>query len=112
MSDLLLPFQRLDVYIMTKEFVRRVHEANISDPELRDQATRGAKSTFLNLCEGLPNDSVPMRRKYFTTANNSLHESIGAMDLAVTIGAAKPEDGTAVQELGVRIKSMLRGLLR
>jgi hypothetical protein len=67
---------------------------------------------FLNLCEGLPNDSVPMRRKYFGTSNSSLHETLGAMDLAVTIGAARPEDGTAVQELGVRLKQMIRGLMR
>ena len=112
MSDLLLPFQRLDVYIVAKEFVRRVHEAKIADPELRDQATRGAKSAFLNLCEGLPNDSVPMRRKYFGASNSSLHETVGAMDVAVTIGAARAEDGAAVQELGVRLKQMIRGLMR
>jgi hypothetical protein len=53
-----------------------------------------------------------MRRKYFTASNNSLHEMLGAMDAAVTIGAARAEDGIAVQELGVRLKQMIRGLMR
>src|SRR5688572_18420041 len=111
MSDMLLPFQRLDAYAVAKELARTVHAAKIGDTELRDQATRAAKSTFLHICEGLPNESVAMRRRYFVGANNSLHETIGAMDLAVTIGAARPEDGAVVQELGVRLKRMLRGLI-
>jgi hypothetical protein len=58
----LLAFQRLDVYVVAKELVRRVHGAKIRDRELCDQATRAAKSTFLRLCEGLPGDGVAMRR--------------------------------------------------
>jgi hypothetical protein len=33
------------------------------------------------------------------------------MDLAGAIGAAQPEDAAAVQELGVRLVQMMRGLL-
>ena len=106
-----LPFQRLDVYVLAKEITRRVHRAKIADRELQDQATRAAKSTFLRLCEGLPNESVAMRRKYFTEANNSLHELLGAMDLAATIEVVHPDDAAAVQRMGVRLKRMLRGLL-
>jgi hypothetical protein len=62
----LLPMQRLDAYAVAKELARRVHESRIRDTELRDQATRAAKSCFLTLCEGLPNEGVAMRRKYFT----------------------------------------------
>ena len=56
-----LAFQTLDSYIAAKELARRVHIAKISDAELRDQATRAAKSTFLCLCEGLPNTSTAMK---------------------------------------------------
>ena len=108
----LLPFQTLDAYLVAKEIVRVVHVTKISDPELRHQATRASKSTFLCLCEGLPNEGAALRRKYFTEANNSLHETLGAMDLAATIGAAREQEATAVQELGVRLKRMLRALLR
>ena len=108
----MLPFQRLDIYQAARELARRVHTSEIRDPELRDQATRAAKSTFLHICEGLPNDSAAMRRRYFVGANNSLHEVVGAVDLAGAIEAIGAEDAIAIQELGIRVKRMLRGLLR
>ena len=111
-NDQLLPFQRLDVYIVAKEFARRIHEAKISDAELRDQATRAAKSAFLHICEGLPNRGTAMRRKYFTGSQNSLYEALGAMDLARAIGAVSQEDADAVQALGVRFAQLLSALLR
>jgi hypothetical protein len=110
-QDLWLPFQRLDVYQVAKEFVRRVHEAKIADTELRDQATRAAKRTFLGLCEGLPIDGQALRRKYFVEAHASLHETLGAVDLAATIGALRQDDALVIQRLGVRLKHMLRALL-
>jgi four helix bundle protein len=106
-----LPFQQLDAYVVAKEIARRVHTAKIGDRELRDQATRAAKSTFLRLSEGLPNEGASRRRKYFTEANNSLHELLGAMDLAAAIDAVTPDDAAAVQRLGARLKRMIRGLL-
>lgn len=105
------PFQRLDAYRVAKELVRRVHEAKITDAELRDQATRAAKRAFLGLCESLPNEGQALRRKYFVEANASLHETLGAVDLAATIGALRDEDALAIQLLGVRLKRMLRALL-
>ena len=59
-------FQQLDAYKVAREIAVRVHEARISDAELRDQATRAAKSAFLGLCEGLPNEAPGLRRRYFT----------------------------------------------
>jgi hypothetical protein len=44
-----IPMQRLDAYIVAKEIAKRVHEAKIRDTELRDQATRAAKSNC-SLC--------------------------------------------------------------
>jgi hypothetical protein len=52
-----------------------------------------------------------MRRKYFTEANNSLHELLGAMELAHALGVVRMDDALVVQRLGVRLKQMLRGLL-
>src|SRR4051812_521470 len=68
----LFPFQNLDAYRVARELARRVHESKIRDRELRDQATRAAKSRFLWLCEGLPNEGSAMRQKYFNEARNSL----------------------------------------
>jgi four helix bundle protein len=111
-SDRLIPMQRLDVYVVAKEIAKRVHEAKIRDAELRDQATRASKSCFLTLCEGLPNDGVAMRRKYFTESHNSLHEVVGAIDLAEAIGAVDAEIAGEVHALACRLKPMLRALLR
>jgi four helix bundle protein len=111
-SDHRLPFQCLEVYIAARAFAQAVHAAAIRDPELRDQATRASKSTFCNLCEGLPSRSVAMRRKHFAIADGSLHEAIGAVDLAAAIGAVDPEHAEAVQTHGERTLRLLRGLNR
>ena len=111
-NDNRFAFQRLDCYRVAREFARGVHEAKIRDAELRDQATRAAKSAFLGLCEGLPNEQPGLRRRYFTQANNSLHEAVGAIDLAAAIGALEEDDvGEVLQALALRLKHMLRRLL-
>ena len=108
----LFPFQNLDAYRVARELARRVHAAKIRDRELRDQATRAAKSCFLCLCDGLPNEGAALRHKYFVEARNSLAETVGALDLAAAIGVVREEDATAVQALGARLRRMLTALLR
>ena len=105
-------FQQLDIYIAARELAAVIHRAGVADAELRDQANRASKSVFLGICEGLPNEQVGMRRKYFTQANNSLHETVGAVDLACAIGALAPEPAARAQELALRVKRMLRALMR
>jgi four helix bundle protein len=112
MNDNLLPFQRLDIYVAAKELARCVHEAGIRDAELRDQATRASKSTFLGICEGLPSDSAGVRRRHFEIANNSLHEVVGAVDLAATLGVVDGGVARGILGLAARIKRMLRALPR
>ena len=102
-----LRFQTLDSYVAAKEIARLVHLAKIRDNELRDQATRASKSCFLQLCEGLPNEGVAMRRRYFTLSQNSLHETVGAVDLAATLGMMSAEHAEAIQALAYRLKAML-----
>ncbi len=109
-NDNRFAFQRLDCYRVALEFAKGVHEARITDAELRDQATRAAKSAFLGLCEGLPNELPGMRRRYFTQSHNSLHEAVGAIDLAAAIGAVEPDRVERLQELALRLRRMLRGL--
>jgi 23S rRNA-intervening sequence protein len=111
MDDTRFAMQKMDAYQIARELAHRVHLASIQDPELRDQAGRAIKSAFLGLCEGLPNEQVGLRRKYFTQANNSLHEVVGAVDLAAVLGAMRAEDARAIQALALRFKHMLRALL-
>jgi four helix bundle protein len=101
-------FQKLDAYKVAKEIAVRVHEARIRDAELRDQATRAAKSAFLGLCEGLPNEMPGLRRRYFTQSRNSVCELAGAVDLSAAIGAMDESQAKAVLALALRLKRMLR----
>jgi four helix bundle protein len=112
MNNSLLPFQKLDAYVVAKELAKLTHQAGIRDAELRDQATRAAKSAFLGLCEGLPSDASGIRRRHFDIANNSLHELIGAVDLADAIEAVDSEVAAKLLSLAVRLKRMLRALPR
>ena len=107
-----LPFQRLDVYRAARELAKRVHEVGIRDAELRDQATRASKSTFLGICEGLPSDSAGVRRRHFEIANNSLHEVVGAIDLAESIDVIDGEAAAVILALAARVKHMIRRLPR
>jgi four helix bundle protein len=111
-NDMLFPFQKLDAYRVAREFARCVHAAKIRDRELRDQATRAAKSCFLCLCEGLPNERAAMRHKYFVESRNSLAETVGAIDLAAVIGVVRQDDAHTIQDLGSRLRRMLTALLR
>jgi four helix bundle protein len=108
----LLNIQKLDVYVAAKEFARRVHRARLQDPELRDQARRASKSTFLQTCEGLPYRKAPTGRRYFTAASASVGEALGAIDLANTLGLIDRGDAEVLQALGVRLSQMLGGLMR
>ncbi|MFL5311203.1 MAG: four helix bundle protein [Myxococcales bacterium] len=103
----LLPFQRLDVYKVARQFTVAVKQAGIRDAELQDQAIRAAIGAFLTLAEGLPNKGSGLRRKYFTESNNSLHETIAAVDLASAIGALDPASAARIQDLGLRFRKML-----
>jgi len=80
-------FQNLDCYVVAKQVAVAVHEAKISDAELRDQANRAAKSCFLNLSEGLPSRQDGIRRRHFAISRGSLCELAAAIDLAAALGA-------------------------
>lgn len=53
-----------------------------------------------------------MRRKHFAIADGSLHEAVGAVDLAAAMGAVDAANAQLVQELGARTLRLLRGLSR
>ena len=104
------PFMKLQVYVVAKELAVLVQNAQIRDAELRDQATRAAKSAFLNTAEGLPGDSVSMRRKFFSTAEGSAAEVGAALDLAAAFGAVDADLARQGIDLAVQLKRLLRGL--
>ena len=105
-------FQSMNVYRDARELVVVVEKGCIRDAELRDQATRAAKSVLLRLAEGLPLDAPGMRLKYFREAYGSLHELVAAVDMAGALGVL--DDGVVERalDLAVGVKRMLRGLMR
>jgi four helix bundle protein len=80
--------------------------------ELRDQATRAAKSAFLAIAEGLPSESSKMRRVYFERARASLCEAVAALDVGVVLGVVDGVAYTPVLDLARRIEAMLRAMVR
>ena len=103
---------RLDVYVVARALVSLVHQASVADAELRDQATRDAKSALLNLAEGLPSDLPGTRRRYFRHADGSVHEVAAALDCAAAIGALPEAVAAEGVALCARLRALLRGLLR
>ncbi len=103
-------FQQLDCYQVARDIAARLHRAKIADAELRDQATRAAKSAFLNLAEALPSEQPGVRRRHFALSNGSLHELVAAVDLAAVLEAIDPEEARAILALALRLKRMLRAL--
>ena len=105
-----IPFQRLDVYAVAREFAAQVHALPLADEELRDQLRRASKSAFLNLSEGLPAESAGLRRRAFAVAAGSLCESAAALDLAAAIGLVPPPRAAELVALAARVKRMIRAL--
>ncbi|MEO7112678.1 MAG: four helix bundle protein [Polyangiaceae bacterium] len=105
-------FQSLDIYLLAKELAVVVQQARIQDAELRDQATRAAKSCFLNLSEGLPSDLAGIRRKHFALVNGSLGELCAAIDLASALGVIDSGIASSIASLSERFAMMLRKLMR
>ncbi|MEO8796596.1 MAG: four helix bundle protein [Polyangiaceae bacterium] len=103
-------FQKLDVYLAAKSVAVSVQAARITDNELRDQATRAAKSCFLNLSEGLPSRQGGMRRKHFAAALGSVAELSAAFDLAIAIGAVgeDAELAASVARLAALVGALLK----
>ena len=101
----------MEIYLLAKEIAVLVHRSEIKDSELRDQATRASKSAFLNLSEGLPGESGPMRRKYFTSATGSVCETAAAVDLAAALALIDETVARDIIVRCVRMKQMLRALL-
>jgi four helix bundle protein len=103
-------FQSLDIYLLARELAVAVQNSRIQDAELRGQATRAAKSCFLNLSEGLPSDLAGIRRKHFALVNGSLGELSAAIDLATALGVIDRSIASNIESLAERFAKMLRKL--
>ena len=106
------PFQQLDIYLAARELAVLVQRAELRDAELRDHATRAAKSVFLNVAEGLPERGLGASKRHFAIARNSLGELVAALDLACALGAVDGAKAEQALALAGRVRPMLYGLMR
>lgn len=105
-------FQKLDVYIASKQLMVLVVAAKIRDAEFRDQATRAAKSQYLNLSEGLPFGTKACRNRYFLDSKRSVWETVAAIDGAQSIGVVDAALVAPMMALAHRIDAMLNKLMK
>ena len=103
-----LPHQSLRVWRRAVRLVEICCEQPPQDAELRNQATRAAKSVALNIAEGAPLKGRS-RKRFFQIAKGSLVEVAAAYELAAAIGEEVP--GEAVAEEVDAVFAMLTRLI-
>src|SRR5262245_30773507 len=111
-SHVQLPHHRLIAFGVAKELLLAITQANITDAELRDQATRSAKSAALN-CAEAANRSFPKdKARVFAIARGEAGEAAAAVEIAVTLGAAAEASMHKVNTIAQRLIAMLTRLCR
>jgi len=90
-----LPYENLRAYQAARELLVVVHEAKITDPKLRDQALRAAKSVCLNIAEAVGRYTAADQKRVFAIARGEVCEVNSALDIASLIGECPPEKAQA-----------------
>ncbi len=104
-----LSHHRLRVWTKARQLLRLVSKNAIEDAELRNQASRAAKSVGCNIAEGAALEGGS-KKKHYKIAKGSAVEVVAAYELASDIGENVPIDD--VTKLAAAVASMLTGLIR
>jgi four helix bundle protein len=107
-----LPHHTLQVFHVACELLVSVRDAQIRDAKLRDEATRAAKGTCLNIAEGAARVTRADKARAYAIARGEAAEVGAALEIAVLVGAASAEDEAHIVTLASRIVSMLTRLIR
>ena len=89
-----------------------VRDAQIRDAKLRDEATRAAKGTCLNIAEGAARVTRADKARAYAIARGEAAEVGAAIETAVLVGAASAEDEAKIVTLATRVVAMLTRLIR
>ncbi len=111
-----LNHQKLDVYTVSKSFVKECYKLTRGFPAeerfaLCSQIRRAALSVHLNIAEGCSRKSEAERKRFYEVARGSLIEIDAALDVAENLDYCQKE---GLQELGLlltRCFSLLSKLL-
>lgn len=94
------------------DLVRVVHNAEIRDAKLRDQAMRAAKSAALNIAEAAGRTSPADRARVFAIARGEAMEAAAAVEIAALTGDAVADAFDACLPVADRLVALLTGLCR
>ena len=107
-----LSHHKLVAYEVALQLVRAVHDAQIRDAKLRDQAMRAAKSAALNIAEAAGRVAPADRARVFGIARGETLEAAAAVEVAEVAGEAAPGAVSACLPLADRLYALLTGLCR
>jgi four helix bundle protein len=97
---------------VAKELLLAVLAVGIRDTELRNQATRAAKSVCLNCAEGAGRVTRADKARAFTIARGEAVEAAAAVEIASLCGDAKFGGAERVARIADRLVAMLTRLIR
>ena len=107
-----LPHHGLHVFHVAREMLICVRDAQIRDAKLRDEATRAAKGTCLNIAEGAARVTRADKARAYAIARGEAAEVGAAIEIAVLVGAASVEDEEKIVSLASHVVAMLTRLIR
>jgi len=107
-----LPHHNLIAYQVALLFLRAVLDAGVKDSKLRDEATRAAKGTCLNIAEGAARMSRADKARAYTIARGELIEAVAAVEIAASCGDTTQAHADACVALGRRVYALLTRLIR
>src|SRR5437773_10367251 len=104
--------EKLIAWQVACQLLRAVREARITDPKLRDQATRAAQSACLNIAEANGRVAPADRRRVFAIARGEATEAAAAVQIAAMSGLCTEQAAALARRLGGRAAALLSGLVR
>lgn len=113
---LTLGHTKLDIYTITRQFVKECYTAVASFPSeekyiLTQQIKRAALSVHLNVAEGSSRNSGLERKRFYEIARGSVIEIDAAFDIAADLGYCTPESLKSTGEALVKCFKYLSGLI-
>jgi four helix bundle protein len=112
-----LNHQKLDVYTLSKNFVKHCYVFTKTLPSdekfaMCQQIRRAALSVHLNIAEGASRRSEAERKRFYEIARGSIIEIDAALDVAVDLGYTKDQQLTELGGVMVRLFSILSKMIR
>jgi four helix bundle protein len=102
----------VNAYQAAYELLKAVHEAQIADLKLRDQAMRAAKSVCLNIAEAGGRTAGGDRRRVYAIARGEACEALAAVEIAAGVGECTEDAFQTAQSAAEKTYALLTGLMR